>query len=280
MKSLINYGKLVKFSHTIFALPFVLATIAIAGLEMEITSWNIILILLAMATARSTAMGVNRIIDRKVDAKNIRTQNRELVTGKVTLGNAKLFVLVNAVLFFAIAASFNRITLACAPILLILFCLYPYFKRFSWLSHFVLGFTIGLAPIATWLALDATVSLPAILIGLAMMCWIAGFDIIYALLDVDFDQKEGLFSLPASLGVKTSLAISAALHLCTVIFLMLAFEGAIYLIGMSVMVVVLVYEHWIVRPDDFSRVNTAFFNVNGLASILYFCFTWLEVAAR
>jgi len=280
MKSLIDYGKLVKFSHTIFALPFVLATIAIASLEIELKVWKIIFIILAMATARSTAMGMNRIIDRKADAKNIRTQNRELVNGKIKLLNAKLFVLINALLFFAIAASFNRITLTCAPVLLILFCLYPYLKRLSWFSHFFLGFTIGLAPIATWLALDATVSLSAIFLGIAMMCWISGFDIIYALLDVDFDKKEGLYSLPASLGVKTSLAVSAALHIFTLLFLMLTFNGAVYLIGMSVMFLVLVCEHWIVKPDDFSRVNTAFFNVNGLASILYFCFTWLEVVTR
>ncbi|MBN2469040.1 MAG: UbiA family prenyltransferase [Deltaproteobacteria bacterium] len=267
-----------RFSHTIFALPFVFATIAIASLHIHVGLRHIVLIILAMATARSAAMGLNRIIDRGIDAKNVRTKNRELVTGEISLKSALLFVSINVVLFLVIAASFNRVTLVCAPVLLIFFVIYPYFKRFSWLSHFFLGFVIGLSPIATWIALTGTVSLPAALLGAAMMCWIAGFDIVYALLDVEFDKKAALYSLPALFGIKISLVVSALLHVFTLIFLMLAFRGPIYLVGMIIMAAVLVYEHWIIRPDDFSRVNTAFFSVNGIASILYCCFTWLEIA--
>jgi 4-hydroxybenzoate polyprenyltransferase len=278
--SLIDYGRFVKFSHTVFALPFVLATMAIASLEKKLTVEQIILILLAMATARSAAMGINRIIDRNIDAKNKRTQNRELVTGKISLRNAKIFVMVNSLLFWAIAATFNYITLLCAPIILILFYIYPYLKRVTWLSHFFLGFVDGLAPIATWIALFGDVSPSAFFLGLAMMCWIAGFDIIYSLLDLEFDQKEGLYSLPACFGVKISLVVSCSLHMFTVIFLCLAFDGYIYLFGVLVMLIVLTYEHWIVKPDDLSRVNLAFFNVNGLASIIFLAFTCLEVITR
>ncbi len=278
--SLIDYGKFVKFSHTVFALPFVLATMAIASLEKKLNIEEIILILMAMATARSAAMGINRIIDRDIDAKNKRTQNRELVTGKISLRNAKIFVVVNSLLFWGIAATFNYITLLCAPIILILFYIYPYLKRVTWLSHFFLGFVDGLAPIATWIALFGNVSPSAFFLGLAMMCWIAGFDIIYSLLDLEFDQKEGLYSLPACFGVKISLVVSCSLHMFTVIFLYLAFDGYIYLFGILIMLIVLIYEHWIVKPDDLSKVNLAFFNVNGLASIVFFVFTCLEVITR
>jgi len=278
--SLIDFGKFVKFSHTVFALPFVLATMAIASLEKKLNIEEIILILMAMATARSAAMGINRIIDRDIDAKNKRTQNRELVTGKISLRNAKIFVVVNSLLFWGIAATFNYITLLCAPIILILFYIYPYLKRVTWLSHFFLGFVDGLAPIATWIALFGNVSPSAFFLGLAMMCWIAGFDIIYSLLDLEFDQKEGLYSLPACFGVKISLVVSCSLHMFTVIFLYLAFDGYIYLFGILIMLIVLIYEHWIVKPDDLSKVNLAFFNVNGLASIVFFVFTCLEVITR
>ena len=278
--SLIDYGRFVKFSHTVFALPFVLATMAIASLEKKLNIEEIILILMAMATARSAAMGINRIIDRDIDAKNKRTQNRELVTGKISLRNAKIFVVVNSLLFWGIAATFNYITLLCAPIILILFYIYPYLKRVTWLSHFFLGFVDGLAPIATWIALFGNVSPSAFFLGLAMMCWIAGFDIIYSLLDLEFDQKEGLYSLPACFGVKISLVVSCSLHMFTVIFLFLAFDGYIYLFGILIMLIVLIYEHWIVKPDDLSKVNLAFFNVNGLASIVFFVFTCLEVITR
>jgi len=278
--SLIDYGRFVKFSHTVFALPFVLATMAIASLEMKIEVWKVVLVLMAMATARSAAMGINRIIDKKIDTKNKRTQKRELVTEKISLGNAKFFVIVNSLLFWAIAATFNYITLLCAPIILILFYIYPYLKRTTWLSHFFLGFIDGLAPIATWLALFSDVSPTAFFLGLAMMCWIAGFDIIYALLDLEFDKKEGLYSLPACFGVKTSLVVSGTLHIFTLIFLWFSFDGSIYLIGITVMLIVLSYEHWIVKPDDLSRVDMAFFNVNGLASLFFFAFTWLEVTMR
>jgi len=278
--SLIDYGRFVKFSHTVFALPFVLATMAIASLEKKLNIEEIILILMAMATARSAAMGINRIIDRDIDAKNKRTQNRELVTGKISLRNAKIFVVVNSLLFWGIAATFNYITLLCAPIILILFYIYPYLKRVTWLSHFFLGFVDGLAPIATWIALFGNVSPSAFFLGLAMMCWIAGFDIIYSLFDLEFDQKEGLYSLPACFGVKISLVVSCSLHMFTVIFLYLAFDGYIYLFGILIMLIVLIYEHWIVKPDDLSKVNLAFFNVNGLASIVFFVFTCLEVITR
>lgn len=278
--SLVDYGRFVKFSHTVFALPFVFATLAIASLEMEITTGKIILIVVAMAAARSCAMAMNRIVDREIDAGNVRTSTRELVTGKISLRNATLFVVASALVFLTVSASFNRITTLCAPVILGLFFIYPYLKRFTWLSHFFLGFVIGLAPSAAWLALDGSVSPAAFWLSLAVMCWIAGFDIIYALLDLEHDRAARLHSVPACLGVKPALLMSGALHVLTLVFLFLAFAGAIYLSGMAMMLLVLAYEHLIVKPHDLSRVNMAFFNVNGMVSILFFAFTWLEVTLR
>ncbi|MDY6863436.1 MAG: UbiA-like polyprenyltransferase [Thermodesulfobacteriota bacterium] len=278
--SITDYGRFVKFEHTIFALPFVLATIAIYSLEEEIELFNVILIIFVLVAARSTAFGLNRIIDRDIDARNLRTRDRELITGKISLRNAKNFIILNALLFLIISASFNYITMACAPILLFFFILYPFLKRFTWLCHFVLGFIIGVSPIATWLALAGRVSLSSYLLSLGVMAWIAGFDILYSLLDIEFDKKEKLYSFPVCFGVKNSLLISGILHIFTLIFLFFSFSGPFYLTGMGVMTIILVYEHLIVRPDDLSKVNMAFFNVNGVASIIFFVFTFLEVLSR
>jgi len=278
MKSIITFGNFVKFSHTIFALPFVLATIAIVSLEIDLNVWQVVLVIAAMATARSAAMGINRIIDRDIDAKNLRTKDRELITGKISLRSAMMFVIVNSLLFLAIASTFNRITTICAPFVLILFFLYPFFKRFTWLSHLFLGFIDGLAPTATWIALTGTIALPAIFLSFAMMFWIAGFDILYSLLDIEFDRHAKLFSMPVYFGIKEALAFSAIFHALTLIFLAFALKGTFYFLGLLILLVVLMYEHWIVKPNDLSRVNAAFFNVNGLVSIIYFLFTWLQVA--
>ena len=278
MKKIVTFGNFVKFSHTIFALPFVLATIAIVSLEIDLKVWQVVLVIAAMATARSAAMGINRIIDRDIDAKNLRTKNRELITGKVSLRSARMFVIVNSLLFLGIASTFNRITTMCAPFVLILFFLYPFLKRFTWLSHLFLGFVDGLAPTATWIALTGTIALPAIFLSFAMMFWIAGFDILYSLLDIEFDRHAKLFSIPAYFGIKEALVLSAIFHALTLIFLAFALKGTLYFLGLLILLVVLVYEHWIVKPNDLSRVNAAFFNVNGLVSIIYFLFTWLQVA--
>jgi len=280
MKAITTYGQFVKFSHTIFALPFVLSTLVILSQEIELKVMEVILVIAAMATARSAAMGINRIIDRKIDAQNPRTKNRELITGKLTLREAWGFVLINSALFCLIASTFNWITTIAAPFILILFFIYPFLKRFTWLSHLLLGFVDGLAPTATWIALTGTVKMPAIFLSLAMMFWIAGFDILYALLDIEFDRKEKLFSVPACFGVKIALVISAVFHGLTLIFLALAFNGLIYFLGLFILLIALIYEHIIIKPDDLSRINTAFFNVNGLISIGYFIFTWLQVTIK
>ncbi|HPD60299.1 MAG TPA: UbiA-like polyprenyltransferase [Thermodesulfobacteriota bacterium] len=278
MKTIITYGNFVKFSHTIFALPFVLATLVILSQEIDIKASQVILILAAMATARSAAMGINRIIDRDLDAKNPRTKNRELITGKIRLRAAWVFVIINSILFWLIASTFNWITTVGAPFILILFLIYPFLKRLTWLSHLFLGFVDGLAPTATWIALTGTVELPAVFLSLAMMFWIAGFDILYALLDIEFDRQEKLFSIPICFGVKRSLVFSAGFHALTVIFLALAFRGILYFFGLFILFIALVYEHQIVNPKDLSRINSAFFEVNGFVSIIYFVFTWLQVS--
>ena len=280
MQSITLYGNFVKFSHTIFALPFVLATMVIVSLEVDLKASQVVLVIAAMATARSVAMGINRIIDREIDAKNVRTKSRELVTGKISLKSARIFIVVNSLMFLVIASTFNLITTVCAPFVLLLFYIYPFLKRFTWLSHLFLGFVDGLAPTATWIALTNTVAPPAVFLSVAMMFWIAGFDILYALLDIAFDRQERLHSIPACFGIKKALGISSFLHVLTVIFLALAFTGGFYFFGLLILSLVLIYEHWIVKPNDLAKVNAAFFNVNGAISILYFLFTWLQVVVR
>jgi len=279
-KTIFTYSNFVKFSHTIFALPFVLATMAIISLEIALKVWQVALVIAAMATARSAAMGINRIIDRDIDGKNLRTKNRELITGKISLRSAWMFVIINSLFFLAIASTFNRITTLCAPFVLVLFFLYPFLKRFTWLSHLFLGFIDGLAPAATWIALTGNIALPAVFLSAAMMFWIAGFDILYSLLDIEFDCQTRLFSIPACFGIKRSLVLSAIFHALTLIFLACAFKGLFYFLGLFILFLVLLYEHWIVKPTDLARVNAAFFNVNGLVSIIYFLFTWLQVTVH
>jgi 4-hydroxybenzoate polyprenyltransferase len=274
---------MVKFSHTVFALPFALAAAALAARGHGITLGQGVAILVAMAGARTAAMGFNRIVDRHIDAKNPRTAGRELPTGRVSVISAALLTALSAAAFVVAAASLGRLCLVLSPIVLGLVLGYSFTKRFTWLCHLFLGLAIGIAPAGAWIAVRGDLSAPAVWLVVAVTTWIGGFDILYALSDRDFDRAAGIKSIPARFGVPASLAISAVLHLGTVVALGAAGHsaglGAIYFLGVAAVVAIFIYEHAIVRPSDLSRLNVAFFNLNGYVSMVYLVATLAQVLA-
>jgi 4-hydroxybenzoate polyprenyltransferase len=276
-----TFGRMVKFSHTVFALPFALAATAMAARGHGVTPAQILAILVAMVGARTAAMGWNRIVDRRIDARNPRTKDRELPTGKVSLFAAAALTAMSAAVFVAAAASLGRLCLLLSPVVLVLVLGYSFTKRFTWLCHLFLGLAIGLAPAGAWIAVRGELGMPAIWLSAAVATWIGGFDILYALADREFDRREGIRSIPARFGVPVSLAVSAAMHAGTVLALLAAgwsaSLGAIYYLGVAAVFGIFAYEHGIVRPSDLSRLNVAFFNLNGYISLVYFAATLIQV---
>ena len=263
--------EMIKFEHTVFALPFALisALLAKGGLP---TWWQIVWIVVAMAGARSAAMTFNRIVDRRYDEMNPRTRDRALPKGLVSPRFAAVFTLFMSGLFILAAAQLNRLCFYLSfPTLGILF-FYSYTKRFTVWSHLLLGFSIGLAPLAAWVAIRGALAWPPVFLSAAVTFWIAGFDIIYSLQDTEFDQKARLFSLPSRLGIQRALRISTAFHLATVILLLVTAGtttlGAVAYVGIVIVSAILYWEHRIIKPDDLSKVNLAFFSLNGYISIL------------
>ena len=264
-------GEMIKFEHTIFALPFALigALLASHGLPSAAqTVW----IVAAMVGARSAAMTFNRIVDLRYDRLNPRTESRALAAGTLSMPFAIGFTVLASALFILSAAQLNSLCLYLSfPTLAILF-FYSYTKRFTVLSHLFLGLAIGLAPLAAWLSIRGEFAWPPVLLSGAVLFWVAGFDVIYALQDMEFDRKNHLFSLPARLGAGPALALSTAFHVATVLLLvataLLTQMGLIAYTGIAVVAAILFWEHRIVKPGDLSRVNVAFFSLNGYVSIL------------
>lgn len=279
-----TFGRMVKFSHTVFALPFALAAATLAATGHGITLAQIAAILLAMVGARTAAMGFNRIVDRHIDAANPRTAGRELPTGKVSLPAAIALTTISAALFLAAAAWLGPLCLHLSPVVLVLVLGYSLTKRFTWLCHLFLGLAIGSAPAAAWIAVRGQLDAPALWLSLAVATWIAGFDVLYALADRDFDRQAGIFSIPARFGISAALVISAVLHLVSALALLAVGQAAglgwIYLAGMAVVVLMLIGEHAILRPSDLSKLNVAFFNLNGYVSLIYFAATLADVLMR
>ena len=265
--------EMIKFQHTVFALPFALmgAMLASGGIPAgRQLGW----ILVAMVGARSAAMAFNRIVDVQYDRLNPRTAIRALPAGVLSIQFAALFTIVTSGLFVVAAWQLNPLCFYLSfPVLAILLA-YSYSKRFTAWCHVILGFAIGLAPLGAWIALRGEFAVAPILLGSAVMLWIAGFDIIYACQDVDFDRKAGLFSLPASWGIGKALVVSALFHLATVGLLLAASYRSgltwVSYLGIAIVAGILCYEHAIVKPGDLSRVNVAFFNLNGYVSVLLF----------
>ena len=267
--------EMIRFSHTLFALPFALLAAAMAWTSGGFCFKDLLGILVCMAAARSAAMAFNRLVDRRIDAANPRTKKRHLPAGTLSTSSVVIFTVVSSLIFVAGTLLFlpdNRLPLyASAPVLAFLFA-YSFTKRFTMLSHFWLGAALMLAPLAAWVAIRGDLAWPPVILGIAVMFWVAGFDIIYACQDVDFDKRARLRSVPARFGVAGALRLAALCHLATVIMLFLlawvfpAF-GWLYLAAVAAITVLLIYEHSIVRADDLSRVNQAFFNVNAVISV-------------
>ena len=280
---LVHYVNLVKLPHTLFALPFALVGVVLASYVKDVTLAHILWVTTAFTSARFAAMAFNRIVDRRIDALNPRTAKREIPTGVIGVQAAGAAVAVSIAVFLLAAWQLNPLCLALAPLALLWVLGYSYTKRFTRLSHLVLGLGLGIAPVGGYLAITGAWSdpwwmLPILAAG--VMTWVGGFDVLYALQDVAFDRQTGLHSIPAALGEHSALRISRVLHAGTVGALALVGGGIgagwLYWIGVGVVAVLLLYEHSLVRPGDLSKLDAAFFTTNGLISIAFFGFVLAE----
>ena len=278
-KKITDYLRLIKFSHSIFALPFAFTSALIAANGVPTFS-QIFWITVAMVGGRTGAMGMNRIIDRKIDALNPRTKNRELPRGVIKTGEAFIFTIIAFALLLFAAYKLNPLCLKISPIVLLVLFTYSYTKRFTWLSHIVLGTALSLAPLGAWIAIKGTFDFQILPLCFAVMFWVAGFDVFYAMQDIDFDKKHGLYSIPSAFGIKTSLWIARLFHLITIAMLLGLIPifnlGALYLFGVLIASALLLYEHSLVKPADLSKLDMAFFNMNGYISITISVFTLMN----
>ncbi|MCD6355068.1 MAG: 4-hydroxybenzoate octaprenyltransferase [Prolixibacteraceae bacterium] len=278
MRRLVNYSRLVKFEHTIFALPFALIGFFMA-LQQENNSLSfklLALVLLCMVFARNAAMGFNRFLDRKFDKLNPRTAIREIPAGVLKANSVLLFVLVNSLLFIVVTWFINSLCFYLSPVALFVTLFYSYTKRFTALCHFVLGLGLAIAPMGAYLAVAGKFNLLPLMLSFVVFFWVSGFDIIYALQDEEFDKEQQLKSIPALIGKKRALNFSNIIHLFSALFVLLVglltpanwlhWTGAILFIGL------LFYQHTLVKPNDLSKVNLAFFTTNGVASTIYGAF--------
>ena len=281
------YASFVKLPHTVFALPFALVGVTLASAVAPVRLSQLLWILLAFTSARFAAMGFNRIVDREIDARNPRTRMREIPSGRLRVGEAAATVAAASALFAVAAGQLNRLCLALAPVALGWVFLYSFTKRFTRWSHLVLGASLAIAPVGGYLAVAGQWSDPwwmLIALASAVGTWVGGFDILYALQDVHFDREHGLHSVPAALGETAALGVARALHVVTVLALALvgvaAAAGWVYFAGVGVAAALLLYEHSLVRPGDLSRLDAAFFTMNGIISIAFFGFVLAERLAR
>ena len=280
LSKLKTFFELIKFEHTVFALPF-----AYMGMMLARRVWPpfgvFFWVTLAMVGARTAGMALNRVIDVKIDARNPRTSHRATVTGEIPVPNALAFAAASILIFFIAAWQLNPLCLRFSPFALVLLCTYHYVKRFSFLCHFVLGLVLAIAPVGGWLAVTGVFSWLPVVLAAAVLFWTAGFDILYSLQDIDFDKTYGLHSVPVAFGQKAALQVSVYCHVATVVFLAIFGLwdglGILYWIGAGLVAGLLWFEHSLVADGDLSKVNTAFFTVNGWVGILLLIFTFLEI---
>ena len=267
-----NFMGLVKFWHTIFAMPFALMAFvfAVATTESDFDWWLLVKVVCCMVTARNVAMGFNRWADRKIDSQNPRTAMREIPQGKISPRAALIFVIVNAILFVVISATINSLTAILSPVALAVVMFYSYCKRFTSAAHLVLGLALGIAPSAAYIAVTGTLTLAPCLLSLLVTTWCGGFDIIYALQDVDFDKKSGLHSIPVRFGVARAVYISIALHAVSILSLLLFAlqcpQGWLLWIGVALFTLCIIFEHILVTPTKQRNIGIAFGTLNGIAS--------------
>ncbi len=274
--------EMIKFEHTLFALPFAFLGMLLAARGVP-SWWTVLWIVVAMVGARSAAMGFNRLVDRRIDAANPRTAQRALPAGLISPVAVGLFVAASSALLVLAAWRLNRLALALSPVALGILFLYSYTKRFTWGSHLFLGLSLAGAPLGAWIAVQGNVQATPLILAGAVLTWVAGFDVLYALQDEEFDRRTGLFSIPARFGTVGALWISAALHAATLTLLALlprAYPpglGSWYWLGWAGCLLLISYQHWIVRPGDLSRLNAAFFTANGALSLWLFAATAVDV---
>jgi 4-hydroxybenzoate polyprenyltransferase len=271
LSKLAHFVDAIKFEHTVFALPFAYIAMVLAARGWP-GWWPVLWVTLAMVGARTCAMATNRVVDRLIDAKNPRTSGRHLPRGVLGAGEMKWLALAGAGLMLVSAAMLNPLCLALSPLALVFLVGYSYTKRFTWTSHWILGFTDGIAAAGGWIAVTGAFDLPALILWFALTVWIAGFDLIYACQDVEFDRAHGLHSVPARFGIPAALALARLDHALTALALaalgLLTGLGPLYWVGWLVVVGLLVYEHSLVSPRDLSRLDVAFFNVNGYIAVV------------
>jgi 4-hydroxybenzoate polyprenyltransferase len=271
---------MIKFEHSIFALPFAYLGAFLA--QRRVPDLIVLLwITIAMVGARSLGMALNRLIDIEIDRRNPRTAERALPKGLLSVRNVLLFSFGSVSVFLLAVYNLAPVCRYLWPMVVIPFVIYPYTKRFTWLSHFVLGLCLGLAPIGAWIAVTNTLSLEPVLIGSAVLLWVAGFDILYAIQDIDFDKRHGLFSIPARFGIENSLMFTRLLHAASIGLFILSGSrlhlGVFYFAGVAIAAVLLAYENSLIKPNDLSKLNVAFFTMNGVISVIMFCFVVIEV---
>ena len=298
MTTVKNYLSLVKFSHTIFAMPFALIGFVVALTQTDIFIQHAVspsfislsknqlyikffLVIVCMVTARSAAMAFNRYLDRSFDAKNPRTAIREIPKGIISANSALRFVIINCLVFITATFFINSICFYLSPVALFVILFYSYTKRFTALCHLVLGIGLSLAPIGAYLAVTGAFAWLPILFSLAVIFWVSGFDIIFALQDVGFDQSQKLYSIPALLGIEKALRVSELLHIISTVCIIAAgiygAFGGLYWIGVAVFAGMLFYQHTIVKPNDLSKVNIAFMTANGFASVVFALFVIADI---
>jgi 4-hydroxybenzoate polyprenyltransferase len=282
-KNIANYFSLVKISHTIFSLPFALIgfSLGVAHNGHSPDPWLLLLVLLCVFFARNAAMGFNRYADRMIDIKNPRTAGREIPAKIIPARSALIFVIANALLFIGTTWFINHLCFLLSPVALAVILGYSLTKRFTHFSHMVLGLSLSLAPVGAYLSVTGAFALLPVIFSLIVICWVSGFDILYALQDIDFDKQENLKSMPVKLGRRNALVLSAVLHFVTILLIIAAgFIGHFawpYWIGAIVFASLLSYEHMIVRPNDISRVNLAFATMNGMASVVFAVFVIADI---
>ncbi|AMA73577.1 MULTISPECIES: UbiA-like polyprenyltransferase [Aneurinibacillus] len=279
--------EMIKFEHTVFALPFafmgaILGSFIVNGTWP--TWWQIFWIIVAMVGARSAAMALNRLIDRHIDAENPRTAMRAIPAGLIKEKEVVLFILGSFILLFIAAFQLNMLAVKLLPIAVFFLVFYSYTKRFTWACHLVLGIAIGLAPLGGWVATTGQVDWMGMLLFVSVALWTAGFDVIYACQDADFDRKRGLYSIPSYFGISKALKLARLFHLITMAgFVVLYFITSLHIwfaVGIIIAALILIYEHRLVSPNDLSKLNTAFFTMNGILSVVVFSFTLLDLVMR
>jgi len=265
-----NYSNFIKFEHSLFALPFALSAYFLVIKQTQFNLSELLLIVIALISARTYGMAANRIIDKNIDSLNPRTMSRELITKKISTKSAYIIALMALIIFYITLLGFNTITFLLSPIVIAIFTIYPFTKRFTYMCHYVLGLVYLIAPPAVEIALTGSFSLSTLFLGLSGFFWVSGFDIIYAILDIEFDRKNNIFSIPSKLGIKKSKIISWVSHLITIVLICLIgfIEnlGLIYWIGCTILFGLFIKEHFLILKISENNINKAFFNMNAQIS--------------